>query len=416
MSIQAETSGVALVFPQNQAKGRRKHKEVETEALRQHLSDAERSLADTREELAKSKIAMERKHKAFAEIEVSLLSDRKAAEERAIALASAASESAAARETALLSEMSSLRTSAEAAGKDMDEKLAVLRAQVDAGEHIMEQLKAKAAEAAVRASMAKSSQEATAKEAAEAAETAARRRTIDGEAIRTLKAVLKELCAALADERLSRDGEMTEIKSVVDEIMSLHLRASGGDGDVFSNPLGISASEGGNGDGSPNRFVSVIVNEEHGEGANIFSSTNVAGMAAKLIEAYSLLDTTEARQKRLQEALKKGADRETRLREALANAEAIAEERAIEGRLLAASLQDAREGLLVEEAARREAESLAEALKYGGIGDCNNESEEESLFGGTREDGHRNARSERGERWLKEVEALLSRGRSDPGH
>lgn len=421
MATQADASRVALVSPQYQAKGHQKRNELETEALRQHLSDAQRTLADAIEELAESKTTIEKKNKAFAEIEVSLLSERKAAEEMAIASAAAASESAAARERVLLSEISSLRTSTETAEKDLDEKLAVLRAQVETGEHIAKQLKEEAAEAAVRASMAIASEEATVKEAVEAAETAERRRARDGEAIRTLKAALKKLCAVLADERLRRDGELTEIKSVVDEIMALHLGASGedeasGHRDVFSNPLRIGASEGGNGGGSPNRFVSVVVNEEHGGGGNTFSPTNVAGMSAKLIEAYSLLETTEARQKRLQEALKEGADRETRLREALATAEAIAEERAREGRLLAASLQDAREGLLVEEAARREAESRAEALRYGGVGGDNNESEEEPLFGGTREDGHRNARSERGERWLKEVEVLLSRGRRDPGH
>lgn len=406
MATQAETSRVVLVSPQNQAKGHQERNQLKAEALRQHLRDTERTLADTREELAESKTTMEKQNQALAEMEVSLLSEReaaKAAEEMATASAAAASESAAARETTLLSELSFLRTSTEATKKDLDEKVAVLRARVYAAEHIAEEQKAEAAEAAAAATASRASEEATAKAAAEAAETAARHRAMDCEAIGTLKAALKELGAALTDERLRRNGEMTEIKSMVDEIMTLHLGASGGGevirhGDVLSDLTGIGASEVRNRGGNPNRLISVVVNQEqveHEVGASTFSATNVAGMAPKLIEAYSLLEATEARQKRLQEALKESADRETRLREALATAEAIAEERAREGRLLAASLQDAREGLLVEEAARREAESRAEVLRYSGVGEDNNEFEEEPLFGCTREDAGRNARSER---------------------
>lgn len=49
-----------------------------------------------------------------------------------------------------------------------------------------------------------------------------------------------ELGAALAGERMKRNGELTEIKSVVDEMMTLDASASGGGiagrGDLFSPP------------------------------------------------------------------------------------------------------------------------------------------------------------------------------------
>lgn len=63
-------------------------------------------------------------------------------------------------------------------------------------------------------------------------------------------------------------------------------------------------------------------------------------------------------------ARKGWAEKSARLEGALASAEAALEERGRETRLLAASLQDARGGLAAEEAARREAEGRAEALRY----------------------------------------------------
>ena len=93
-------------------------------------------------------------------------------------------------------------------------------------------------------------------------------------------------------------------------------------------------------------------------------SSVVAGAAARLTEAWSLLEASEAARRRLQGEVKGWAERAAVLEEALAAAEASAEGRAREARLLAASLQDAKEGLEAEEAARREAEGRAEALRY----------------------------------------------------
>lgn len=89
-----------------------------------------------------------------------------------------------------------------------------------------------------------------------------------------------------------------------------------------------------------------------------------AGAAAtRLTEAWSLLEASEAARRRLSEEVKGWADRTASLESALAAAEATAESRAREARLLAASLQDATDGLALEEAARREAEGRADALR-----------------------------------------------------
>lgn len=89
-----------------------------------------------------------------------------------------------------------------------------------------------------------------------------------------------------------------------------------------------------------------------------------AGAAtARLAEAWSLLEASEAARRRLSEEVKGWADRTASLESALAAAEATAESRAREARLLAASLQDATDGLALEEAARREAEGRADALR-----------------------------------------------------
>lgn len=220
-----------------------------------------------------------------------------------------------------------------------------------------------------------------------------------------------ELGAALAGERLRRDGELTEIKSVVDEMMTLDASASGGGvagraGDLFHPPLG--------GDGINNidtearsinkhpanvgrrDFSSTFIGGEDMQQAplqacyhhhsshlggsgfergvnsltttakniNSNGSSMMAGAAARLNEAWSLLESSEAARRRLQDEVKGWARRVASLEEALAGAEATAEERAREARLLAASLQDAREGLAAEEAARREAEGRAEALRF----------------------------------------------------
>ncbi len=89
----------------------------------------------------------------------------------------------------------------------------------------------------------------------------------------------------------------------------------------------------------------------------------VAGAATRLAEAWSLLESSEAARRRLSEEVKSWAEKAAGLEEALAAAEATAETRAREARLLAASLQDAREALAFEEAARREAEGRADALR-----------------------------------------------------
>jgi len=67
--------------------------------------------------------------------------------------------------------------------------------------------------------------------------------------------------------------------------------------------------------------------------------------------------------RRAEPEVKSWAEKAAGLEEALAAAEATAETRAREARLLAASLQDAREALAFEEAARREAEGRADALR-----------------------------------------------------
>lgn len=224
-----------------------------------------------------------------------------------------------------------------------------------------------------------------------------------------------ELGAALAGERLRCDGELTEIKSVVDEMMILDPSASGGDavgvsGDLFSPPRGaprprtlrsrgagiVSVVDRSGGDTT--RQISgydsrTIVGGENGgpdrggggndtavlprsgglawrsslrtdvAGNNNDTSSVVSGAAARLAEAWSLLEASEAARRRLSEEVKGCADRAAGLEEALAAAEATAEMRAREARLLAASLQDARDGLALEEAARREAEGRADALR-----------------------------------------------------
>ncbi|CAB1100969.1 unnamed protein product [Ectocarpus sp. CCAP 1310/34] len=214
-----------------------------------------------------------------------------------------------------------------------------------------------------------------------------------------------ELGAALAGERLRRDGELTEIKSVVDEMMTLDPSASGGgvagiSGDLFSPPRGgqrggglvVDRRSSGRGSGgaghSGNRgyyntssrtlrteegsandtaalpYPGVVV--EPGWSSALTTTTNDGGVAAataRLAEAWSLLESSEAARRRLSEEVKAWAIRTAGLEEALAAAEATAEARAREARLLAASLQDARDGLAVEEEARREAEGRADALR-----------------------------------------------------
>ncbi|CAN0109318.1 unnamed protein product, partial [Ectocarpus sp. 12 AP-2014] len=214
-----------------------------------------------------------------------------------------------------------------------------------------------------------------------------------------------ELGAALAGERLRRDGELTEIKSVVDEMMTLDPSASGGgvagiSGDLFSPPRGgqrggglvldrRSSGRGSGGaghsgnrvyyntssrtlraeEGSPNDtaafpYPGIVV--EPGWRSALTTTTNDGGVpaaTARLAEAWSLLESSEAARRRLSEEVKAWAIRTAGLEEALAAAEATAEARAREARLLAASLQDARDGLALEEEARREAEGRADALR-----------------------------------------------------
>lgn len=227
-----------------------------------------------------------------------------------------------------------------------------------------------------------------------------------------------ELGAALAGERLRRDGELTEIKSVVDEMMVLDSSASGGNvvganRDLFSPPRGlrrprngggggvVDRSSGRDGDGDTIRQSGVydsrtiIGGHDGADGVGVGggagagsdtavlhrgagstwrsaltdadgSHTNesvVAGAATRLAEAWSLLESSEAARRRLSEEVKSWAEKAAGLEEALAAAEATAETRAREARLLAASLQDAREALAFEEAARREAEGRADALR-----------------------------------------------------
>lgn len=217
-----------------------------------------------------------------------------------------------------------------------------------------------------------------------------------------------ELGAALAGERLRRDGELTEIKSVVDEMMTLDPSASGGgvagiSGDLFSPSRGAQrggglvddrrssgrgsggaghggnrgyyntrsralraeAEEGSTNDTAALPYRGVIV--EPGWRSALNTTTNDEGVAAataRLAEAWSLLESSEAARRRLSEEVKAWAVRVAGLEEALAASEATAEARAREARLLAASLQDARDGLAVEEDARREAEGRADALRW----------------------------------------------------
>ncbi|CAM9867175.1 unnamed protein product, partial [Ectocarpus sp. 12 AP-2014] len=214
-----------------------------------------------------------------------------------------------------------------------------------------------------------------------------------------------ELGAALAGERLRRDGELTEIKSVVDEMMTLDPSASGGgvagiSGDLFSPPRGgqrggglvldrrrsgrgsggaghsgnrgyystssrtLRAEEGSANDTAALPYPGVVVEPGWRSAlTTITSDGGVAAATARLAEAWSLLDSSEAARRRLSEEVKAWAIRTAGLEEALAAAEATAEARARETRLLAASLQDARDGLALEEEARREAEGRADALR-----------------------------------------------------
>ncbi|CAN0308038.1 unnamed protein product, partial [Laminaria digitata] len=233
-----------------------------------------------------------------------------------------------------------------------------------------------------------------------------------------------ELGAALAGERIRRDGELTEIKSVVDEMMTLDASASGGgvagivNGDLLYPPrsgfsagrgsptgyrggvsgagagAGVGAGIGAARDGSARDVGSVrdgsardvgyardfssardgaarggaaaspgSSRRRDGNNRDRSSSSVVAGAAARLTEAWSLLEASEAARRRLQGEVKGWAERAAALEEALAAAEASLEGKAREARLLAASLQDAKEGLEAEEAARREAEGRAEALR-----------------------------------------------------
>lgn len=170
-----------------------------------------------------------------------------------------------------------------------------------------------------------------------------------------------EFGAALVGERLQRDGELTEIKSVVDEMMNLDASASGG---------GVAGKEGLS---SPPHGRSSLDNTTIDPVGQISTSSRVGvgncndsagvGVTARLREAWSLLEASEAARRKLQDEVKAWADKVTQLEEALATAEAAVEEGAREARLLAASLQDARRGLAYEEAARKQAEDRADALR-----------------------------------------------------
>lgn len=243
-----------------------------------------------------------------------------------------------------------------------------------------------------------------------------------------------ELGAALAGERLRRDGELTEIKSVVDEMMTLDPSASGGGiagvtGSLFGSPRGrrgarnfsgivnvdgnsrgadtVARHSSSGGSSSSYRYSRAVMGGSGGraDGETSFASDNTAllhrgggglvwrsalannttandgdhhrmnsgssssggaaaaAAAARLAEAWSLLEASEAARRRLSEEVKGWADRTASLESALAAAEATAESRAREARLMAASLQDATDGLALEEAARREAEGRADALR-----------------------------------------------------
>lgn len=120
-------------------------------------------------------------------------------------------------------------------------------------------------------------------------------------------------------------------------------------------------SGGGGGGGSAWR-AAARTDAEGGDGET--GSVIAAAATARLAEAWSLLEASEAARRRLSEEVKGWADRTAGLEEALAAAEATVETRAREARLLAAGLQDARDGLALEEAARREAEGRADALRF----------------------------------------------------
>lgn len=176
----------------------------------------------------------------------------------------------------------------------------------------------------------------------------------------------------MAGERRLRDGELTEIKSVVDEMMTLDASASGGGvagrhGDLFS-PRGDLVVDRRDTTNSCAMMIGMGGSMAHVTGRSALSGSNshtmIAGAtAARLNEAWSLLEASEAARRRLQEEIKGWAERVAGLEEALAAAEAAAEEKGREARLLAASLQDVRDGLATEETARREAEGRAEALR-----------------------------------------------------
>lgn len=137
---------------------------------------------------------------------------------------------------------------------------------------------------------------------------------------------------------------------------------AGGNGDMFGFPRGVGTADSRD-DPRLNSTAFGIGRSTAGSNSGSF----VAGAATRLKEAWSLLEASEAARRRLQEEGKRWADRASGLEESLATAEATAEEKGREARLLAASLQDARDGLATEEAARREAEGRAEALRYSNV-------------------------------------------------
>ena len=173
----------------------------------------------------------------------------------------------------------------------------------------------------------------------------------------------------LNGERRRRNGEVTEIKSVVDEMITLDASASGSDvaridGDFFCHPRVIGASESKGTARDPGDSKTVAGTRGFGRGVLNSSNSSTDGRAAmRLNEAWCLLEASEAARRRLQQEMKRWIKRVARLEEALAAAEANGEGRARKIRLLAARLEDARKKLMKEKATRREAEGRAEALR-----------------------------------------------------
>lgn len=173
----------------------------------------------------------------------------------------------------------------------------------------------------------------------------------------------------MAGERLQRDDELTEIKSVVDELIKVDASASGGGvagrGGLLSPRRGVASDmgvlDGGAGTGTGGPVGALAMNKKL-LGTNAGAGSG-SGAGASLTEAWSLVEVSEAARRKLQDEVRVWADKVARLEEALSAAEAAVEESAREARLLLASLQDTRRGLAHEEAARKQAEDRAEALR-----------------------------------------------------